>query len=127
MTVPEPLSAPTKDLLAEIEALITAGKVLSTRIVRTVINGRDTYRMQLVCDGRPTRRHPVGDDQVADERLVADYARVVLGVGGSGSGVPEFAQVAVAADVLDVLVLFEQLCELMPAIFPVSCVVFLSL
>jgi hypothetical protein len=33
--------------LAEIEALIAAGKVLSTRIVRTVIDGRDTYRMQL--------------------------------------------------------------------------------
>ncbi|WP_307857427.1 transposase [Mycobacterium sp. SM1] len=51
--------------LAEIEALIAAGKVLSTRIVRTVINGRDTYRMQLVCDGRPTRRHPVGDGRVS--------------------------------------------------------------
>jgi len=43
--------------LAEIEALIAAGKVLWTRIVRTVINGRDTYRMQLVGDGRPTQRH----------------------------------------------------------------------
>lgn len=40
--------------LAEIEALIAAGKVLSTRIVRTVINARDTYRMQMVCDGHPT-------------------------------------------------------------------------
>jgi hypothetical protein len=45
--------------LSEIEALIAAGKVLSARIVRTVINGRDTYRMQLVCDGHPTPRHPV--------------------------------------------------------------------
>jgi hypothetical protein len=43
--------------LTEIETLIAAGKVLSTRIVRTVINGRDTYRLQLVCDGNPTRRH----------------------------------------------------------------------
>jgi putative transposase len=51
--------------LAEIEALIAAGKVLSTRIVRTVINGRDTYRMQLVCDGHPACRHPVGDGQVS--------------------------------------------------------------
>jgi hypothetical protein len=51
--------------LAEIEALITAGKVLSTRIVRSVINGRDTYRMQLVCDGHPTRRHLVGDGRVS--------------------------------------------------------------
>ena len=39
--------------------------MLSTRIVRTVINGRDTYRMQLVCDGHPTRRHPVGDGRVS--------------------------------------------------------------
>jgi putative transposase len=46
--------------LAEIEALIASGDVLSTRIVRTVINGQDTYRMQLVCDGHPTQRHPVG-------------------------------------------------------------------
>ncbi len=51
--------------LAEIEALIAAGKVLSTRIVRTVIDGRDTYRLQLVCDGRPTRRHRVGDGRVS--------------------------------------------------------------
>jgi putative transposase len=51
--------------LAEIEALIAAGKVLSTRIVRTVINGRDTYRLQLVCDGNPTRRHPVGKGRVS--------------------------------------------------------------
>jgi len=51
--------------LGEIESLIAAGRVLSTRIVRTVINGRDTYRMQLVCDGHPARRHPVGDGRVA--------------------------------------------------------------
>jgi hypothetical protein len=40
--------------LVEIESLIAAGKVLFTRIVRTVINGRDTYRMQLVRDGHAT-------------------------------------------------------------------------
>jgi hypothetical protein len=51
--------------LAEIEALIAAGRVLHTRIVRTVIDGRDTYRMQMVMDGRPTRRHPVGDGRVS--------------------------------------------------------------
>jgi putative transposase len=51
--------------LAEIEALIAEGKGLSTRIVRTVINGRDTYRMQLVCDGHPPRRHAVGDGRVS--------------------------------------------------------------
>ncbi len=51
--------------LAEIEMLIAAGKVLSTRIVRTLINGRDTYRMQMVCDGHPSRRHPVGNGRVS--------------------------------------------------------------
>jgi putative transposase len=51
--------------LAEIQALIAAGKVRSTRIVRAVIGGRDTYRMQLVMDGHPTRRHPVGDGRVS--------------------------------------------------------------
>jgi hypothetical protein len=51
--------------LAQIEALIAAGKVLSARIVRTVIDGRDTYRMQLVCDGHPTWRHPVGGGRVS--------------------------------------------------------------
>jgi hypothetical protein len=51
--------------LTEIEALIAAGKVLSTQIVRTVIGGLDTYRMQLVVDGYPTQRHPVGDGRVS--------------------------------------------------------------
>ena len=50
---------------AEIEGLIAAGKVRSVRIVRTVIDGCDTYRMQLVCDGRPGRRHPVGEGRVS--------------------------------------------------------------
>ncbi len=51
--------------LAQIEALIAAGKVLFTRIVRTVINGRHTYRMQLVMDGHPPRRHPIGEARVS--------------------------------------------------------------
>ena len=51
--------------LAAIEDLITAGKVLHTRIVRTIIAGRDTYRMQIVCDGPPPQRHPVGDGRVS--------------------------------------------------------------
>ena len=72
--------------LAQIEALIAAGKVLSTRIVRTVINGRDTYRMQLVCDGHPTRRHPVGDGRVSFD-LGPSQIAVAVGHGdGSWSG-----------------------------------------
>jgi putative transposase len=72
--------------LAEIEALIAAGKVLSTRIVRTVINGRDTYRMQLVCDGHPTRRHPVGEGRVSFDLGPSQIAVAVQCVDGSWSG-----------------------------------------
>jgi putative transposase len=72
--------------LTEIETLIAAGKVLSTRIVRTVINGRDTYRMQLVCDGRPARRHPVGDAQVSFDLGPSQIAVAVQHRDGSWSG-----------------------------------------
>jgi putative transposase len=72
--------------LAEMEALIAAGKVLSTRIVRTAINGADTYRMQLVCDGRPTRRHPVGDGRVSVDLGPSQIAVAVEGSDGSWSG-----------------------------------------
>jgi hypothetical protein len=71
---------------AEIEALIAAGKVLSTRIVRTVINGRDTYRMQLVCDGYPTRRHPVGDGRVSFDLGPSEIAVAVERSDGTWTG-----------------------------------------
>lgn len=54
-----------QDEIAEINAIIRSGKVLTCRIVRTVIAGRDTYRMQMVCDGPPSQRHPVGDGLVS--------------------------------------------------------------
>lgn len=72
--------------LAEIEALIAAGKVLSTRIVRTLINGRDTYRMQLVMDGRPTRRHRVGEGRVSFDLGPSQLAVAVQHRDGSWSG-----------------------------------------
>jgi hypothetical protein len=72
--------------LAEIEALIAAGKVLSTRIVRTVIDGRDTYRMQLVCDGHPTRRHSVGDGRVSVDLGPSEIAVAVQRGDGSWAG-----------------------------------------
>jgi len=72
--------------LAEIERLIAAGNVLSARIVRTVIDGRDTYRMQLVCDGRPTRRHAVGDGQVSFDLGLSQIAVAVRRADGSWSG-----------------------------------------
>jgi putative transposase len=72
--------------LAEIEALIAAGKVLHTRIVRTVINGRDTYRMQLVMDGRPTRRHLVGEGRVCFDLGPSEIAVAVQRGDGTWSG-----------------------------------------
>jgi putative transposase len=72
--------------LAEIEALIAASKVLSTRIVRTVINGRDTYRMQLVCDGHPARRHPVGDGRVSFDLGPSEIAVAVERRDGTWTG-----------------------------------------
>jgi putative transposase len=72
--------------LAEIEALIGAGNVLSTRIVRTVINGADTYRMQLVCDGHPTRRHRIGDGRVSFDLGPSQIAVAVQCVDGTWSG-----------------------------------------
>jgi putative transposase len=72
--------------LAQIESLIAAGKVLSTRIVRTVINGADTYRMQLVIDGRPTRRHPVGDGRVSFDLGPSQIAVAVEHADGTWSG-----------------------------------------
>ncbi|WP_234797265.1 transposase [Mycobacteroides chelonae] len=72
--------------LVEIETLIAAGKVLSTRIVRTVINGRETYRMQLVCDGHPTRRHQVGAGRVSFDLGPSQIAVAVEHSEGSWSG-----------------------------------------
>jgi putative transposase len=72
--------------LAEIEALIAAGKVLCTRIVRTVINGRDTYRMQLVIDGSPTRRHPIGDGRVSFDLGPSEIAVAVERRDGTWAG-----------------------------------------
>ena len=72
--------------LADIEALIAAGKVRSTRIVRTVINGRDTYRMQMVCDGHPPRRHRVGDGRVSFDLGPSEIAVSVERSDGTWTG-----------------------------------------
>jgi putative transposase len=72
--------------LVDIEALIATGKVRSTRIVRTVINGRDTYRMQLVMDGHPARRHPVGDGRVAFDLGPSEIAVTVQRSDGTWAG-----------------------------------------
>jgi putative transposase len=72
--------------LAEIEGLIAAGKVLSTRIVKTVIDGRDTFRMQMVVDGHPTRRHPIGYGRVSFDLGPATIAVAVQRRDGTWAG-----------------------------------------
>jgi len=84
--------------LAEIEALIAGGKVLSARIVRTVISGRETYRMQLVCDGPPTARHPVGDGAVSFDLGPSQIAVTVVDGDGGWSGWIEPLAAEIAAD-----------------------------
>lgn len=57
-----------REQLAERErilGLIADSKVLSVRIVRTVIRERSTYKAQFVIDGPPPQRHPVGDGEVS--------------------------------------------------------------
>jgi putative transposase len=54
--------------------------------VRTVINGRDTYRMQLVCDGHPSPRHPVGDGRVSFDLGPSEIAVAVQRSDGSWAG-----------------------------------------
>ena len=72
--------------LAEIEALIAAGKVRFTRIVHTVINGRNTYRMQLVMDGYPTPRHSTGGGRVSFDLGLNEIAVAVERSDGTRSG-----------------------------------------
>jgi putative transposase len=86
--------------IAEIEALIAAGKVLSARIVRTVINGPDTYRMQLVCDGGPSRRHPVGNGRVSFDLGPGQIAVAVEYSDGSWSGWVEPLADAIGLDTM---------------------------
>lgn len=50
---------------ARINELIATGKVLSARVVKTVVRGRDTYRIQVAMDGHPDQRHQVGTGRVA--------------------------------------------------------------
>jgi putative transposase len=60
--------------------------VRSTGIVRTVINGRDAYRMQMVMDGHPSRRHPVGDGRVSFDLGPSEIAVAVVRGNGTWTG-----------------------------------------
>lgn len=88
--------------LAEIDALIADGEVLSTRIVRTVIGGRGTYRMQLVCDGHPPRRHPIGDGRVSYDLGPSQIAVAVQRSDGTWSGWVEPLAGAIRLDTVGV-------------------------
>lgn len=55
---------PASPVHAHALAAIDGGRVLSVRVVRRVINGRDYYDAQLVCDGDPVRRYTTGDGVV---------------------------------------------------------------
>src|SRR5262245_6232725 len=46
-------------------------------------------------------------DEVADDGLLPDDLSVVFGVAGAGRGVPQFGEIAVAAGVLDEVLLVE--------------------
>jgi putative transposase len=87
---PQPLSS--KDGLRSLRdrhrcvVRLGCGRVLSTRIVRTVINGRDTYRLQLVIDGHPTRRHPVGNGRVSLDMGPSQIAVAVEQSDGTSTG-----------------------------------------
>src|SRR5262249_14505765 len=52
-----------------------------------------------------------GMDEMARHGLVPHDARVILGIGGRRSGVPQVGQVSVTADVLNELLLLEPLCQ----------------
>ena len=72
--------------LAQIEALVAAGKVLYARIVRTIIAGRSTYRMQLVVDGKPPARHPLGEGCVSFDLGPSQIAVTVERSDGTWAG-----------------------------------------
>ncbi|MHB8325173.1 MAG: nuclease/transposase family protein, partial [Candidatus Dormibacteria bacterium] len=61
----QPKSLGEQAELDRITALVTAGKLISCRITRTKVRGRWAYRAQLVMEGAPPVRHPVGTEQVS--------------------------------------------------------------
>lgn len=48
-----------------LEGLIASGHLLYCRIVRRKVRGRWCFEAQFVLDGRPPKRHPVGDEVVS--------------------------------------------------------------
>jgi hypothetical protein len=54
--------------------------------VRKVINGRETYRMQLVCDGRATQRHRIGEGRLSFDLGPSQIAVALVRADGHWSG-----------------------------------------
>jgi putative transposase len=62
---------------------ILEGRVLSSRIVKTTISGRVTYRAQFTIDGPAPSRHPVGTGRVSLDLGPSQVAVAVLDVDGA--------------------------------------------
>ena len=62
---------------------VLAGRVLSSRIVQTVISGRNTYRAHFTIDGPPPKRHPVGAARVSLDLGPSQVAVAVQAPDGS--------------------------------------------
>lgn len=77
-----------------LDAWAAAGKVRSTRIVHTLIAGRDTYRAQMVIDGPAPIRHPVGTGTVSIDLGPSEVAVVVA----DNTGAPVSGQIHRLAD-----------------------------
>jgi len=77
-----------------LDAWAAAGKVRSTRIVHTLIAGRDTYRAQMVIDGPAPIRHPVGTGSVSIDLGPSQVAVVVA----DNTGAPVSGQIHRLAD-----------------------------
>ena len=76
---------------SQVEDLILTGKVLSAKIVKTVIGGRTTYRAQLTCDGPRPQRHPVGIQVVSFDLGPSVNAVVTATAGPDGTLIPTTA------------------------------------
>lgn len=64
LDVIKPKSKKSSDEFERISKAVTAGW-LYARVVRTVIQGRVTFRAQFVCDGHPPIRHEIGTERVS--------------------------------------------------------------
>lgn len=81
---------------ARLEAIIAAGGLLQTRIVRSYLRGQPILRAQFVVDGRPPIRHEVGTGTISPDVGPSIVSVVVADV--DGHPVPEAIGHYVLAD-----------------------------